>query len=325
MTGGELPVLEIGGTHVTAALVDLAAGRVLEGSRRRRTLQADAPAEQIIGGIVECAAGLAACPGARWGVAIPGPFDYERGIALFTGVAKFDALHGLDLRRELLDRLPDRPSQVTFLNDAHAFALGEWALGAAAGRSRAVGITLGTGVGSAFLADGATVRSGPEVPPQGLVHLLTHAGRPLEDTVSRRALRRAHAESAGSGHDPRADVHDITELARHGDPVARRVLDDAFRALGTVLAPWLARFEATVLVVGGSVAGSWDLLADPVRAGLRAAGGAAPQVEVVRARHLDDAALLGAAWHTHHDSAATRGPDDLPARPNAADPSEGAE
>jgi glucokinase len=42
----------------------------------------------------------------------------------------------------------------TFVNDAHAFLLGEAAVGAAAGHHRTVGITLGTRVGSAFLHEG---------------------------------------------------------------------------------------------------------------------------------------------------------------------------
>lgn len=330
MSAGPLPVLEIGGSHVTAALVDPVAGRVVEGTRRRRGLRADAPAERIVADVVDCAAGIGAGPGAPWGVAIPGPFDYARGIGLFTGVAKFDALHGLDLRRELLGRLPGRPSRITFLNDAHAFALGEWVHGTAAGHHRAVGITLGTGVGAAFLAGGTVVRSGPQVPPQGVLHLLTHAGRPLEDTVSRRALRCRYARAAGHGGPdagPGAgpDVHDIAGRARAGDPLARRVLDDAFRVLGTVLAPWTDRFRAGVVVVGGSMAGSWDVLGEPLRAGLRGARADVPgEPALVRARHLDDAPLLGAAWHTRRDTVDTRGADDR-ARGPVADPSGGAE
>ncbi|MEQ3549199.1 ROK family protein [Pseudonocardia nematodicida] len=285
-----VPVLEIGGTHVTAALVDPEAARVLDSLRR--PLHAEAPAGEIVGDLVACAAGLGPAVADHWGVAIPGPFDYERGVGLFSGVAKFEGLHGVDLRAALLPRLPGGPTEITFLNDAHAFALGEWVRCGAP--RRMVGITLGTGVGGAFLADGVAVRSGPEVPPGGVVHLLTHAGRPLEDTVSRRALRRTYAAVSGNLD---ADVHEIAEAARAGDPVARTVFDDAFRALGSVLAPWLERFCASTVVVGGSVAGSWDLVAGPLRAGLDL-----PGVDLVRARHLHDAALLGAAWHTRRDS-----------------------
>jgi glucokinase len=288
------PVLEIGGTHVTAALVDPAAGRVLESTRE--PLAADAPADGLLSAILGCAGRLGPLPGASWGVAVPGPFDYERGIALFTGVGKFDSLFGTDLAAALRDGLAARPGRVVFLNDAHAFALGEWAAGAAGGHARAVGITLGTGVGSAFLADGALVDRGPDVPPRGHVHLLTVAGGPLEDSVSKRAILRRYARAAGGPQDPRLDVADIAALARRGDRAAHGALDDALLALGGALAPWLTAFGATVLVVGGSIAASWDLIAGPLRTGIhRAAPGS--RTAVTRARRPTDAALLGTAWH----------------------------
>ena len=88
------------------------------------------------------------------------------------------------------------PSAVRFLNDADAFGVGEYAVGAARGHDRAVCITLGTGVGSAFLDRGRPVNSGPTVPPDGSIHLVVHDGRPIEETVSRRAIRTAYATSA---------------------------------------------------------------------------------------------------------------------------------
>ena len=53
---------------------------------------------------------------------------------------------------------------VQFLNDADAFALGEWWAGAAKGGRRVVAATLGTGLGSAFLADGHIVHDAPGIP-----------------------------------------------------------------------------------------------------------------------------------------------------------------
>ncbi|WP_406119777.1 ROK family protein [Streptomyces sp. NBC_00989] len=258
-----IPVLEIGGTHVTAALVDPRDGRVT--SRTRRPLDADGDAEAILGRVRDCADGLPVPPGARWGVAVPGPFDYARGIALFNSVGKFDALYGMDVRAALLHGLRQRPGDIVFLNDAHAFLTGEWSAGAVRGHRRAVGITLGTGVGSAFLADGRICDTGPGIPPEGRMDLTEIDGRPLEDTVSRRAILARYG-------DPAADVHDIAGRARAREERARRVLDDAFTGLGLALAPRLADFGATALVVGGSMAHSWDLVAPALSTGLATGG-----------------------------------------------------
>ncbi|WP_370370149.1 ROK family protein [Catenulispora sp. GP43] len=299
--------MDVGGTHVTAAMVEPRSRSVVAGQSFREPLNADGSAEEILSALVRCGSRLAAGPGTHWAVAVPGPFDYERGIARYAAVGKFDALYGVDVRAALLSHLPGAAG-ASFYNDAQAFLAGEWWAGAARGHDRAVGITLGTGVGSSFLRDGRTVHEdeGPGVPPEGRVDLLRYEGLPLEETVSRRAIRRAYSGAASApgaagaahaaGAAPGIDVRQIAERARAGDPIAVDVLSHAFRALGTVLGPCLAAFEPTVLVVGGSIAASWDLVAGPLRDGLAGTGSStAPACKLERAHHLADAPLLGAA------------------------------
>jgi glucokinase len=224
--------------------------------------------------------------GAAWGIAIPDPFDYERGIGQFEGVGKFASLRGVDVGTDLRRLLG--ASRLAFVNDADAFVIGEWVAGAARGAHRSAGLTLGTGIGSAWLVDGAI--ADPGWPPGGRLHRVHIGGRPLEDTVSRRAIRRAFAAEGG---DPEADVREIAALARAGDLPARRALDDAFVPLGRVMGECLSGFRADVLVVGGSMAASWDVLGHAFRAGAEGSG----LPEVRRAARGDDAPLIGAALH----------------------------
>ena len=306
MSSTVVPVLEIGGTHVTAALVDSGAGVVVPDSVRRDGLDASAAAESILGAILGCAASVKAAPGAPWGVAVPGPFDYARGIALFSGVGKFEALYGVDVRARLMAGVTPQPGSISFLNDADAFLTGEALFGAAVGHDRCVGITLGTGVGSAFLADGVLLDAGPGVPPEGRVDLLRIGGVPLEDVVSRRAIRRHYQQLLGTRHGDGStdstgstdslDVAQIATSARDGEPHAVEALSTAFTALGEALGPWIADFGATALVVGGSMAGSWDLVEPPLRAGITRSVPDLPSRIVIReAADSDHAALLGAA------------------------------
>jgi glucokinase len=291
-----VPVLEVGGTHATAAVADLTLGRLAAGGSRREPLPERGTARQLLDAMASCAGAIATVPGATWGVAIPGPFDYRRGIGLFNGVGKFDALYGVDVGRELAGRIWPRPARLIFVNDASAFLIGEWIAGAARGHARSAAITLGTGVGSAFLAGGALVEDGPDVPPEGRVDLLTVNGRPLEDTVSRRAIRACYARATGSG--PAPEVREIAYRARAGDITARSVLDAAFLALGQTVGPWIERFRATVLVIGGSMAASWDLMAEPLIDGLkRAAPWFTGHASCVPASSAAEAPIIGAAWH----------------------------
>ncbi|MEU6852382.1 ROK family protein [Actinacidiphila alni] len=287
-----VPVLDIGGTHVTAALVDPSAGRTLVTTRR--PLGAHATADGILDAIALAARELPAGHNPHWGVAIPGPFDYAGGIGIFTGIGKFESLHGVDVGAGLRRRLPGRAERLRFLNDADAFAIGEHRAGAAAGHDRVVCLTLGTGVGSSFLAAGRPVHDGATVPPGGVAHRLTVRGRPLEDTVSRRAIRADHARRTGTapGGDL-LDVHEIAALAADGDTGAQDTFRYAFGTLGQALAPWIDRFEATAVVVGGSIAQSWDLIHPAFVAGLTADGGTA--VPVLPSRQPARAPLIGAA------------------------------
>ena len=290
-----VPVLEVGGTHVAGGLVDVAGLDVIAGSGRRVAIRPDGSAQELIGSLASCARDVAAGGGPDrldvWGVAMPGPFEYETGIGRFEGVGKFASLYGVDVGAALREALGAQV-RLAFLNDADAFALGEWAGGGGRGHDRLAALTLGTGIGSAFLDRGRIVDDDPSVPPEGRVDLLTWNGRPLEDSVSRRAL------IAAFGGDPGLDVHDIAMLARDGDRSAAAVFEAAFDALGRAVGPWIARFGATGLVVGGSITESWSLVEPSLSAGLIAAEPALNErLQVRRAQRGVDAPLIGAALH----------------------------
>lgn len=306
MSSRPVPALDIGGSHVTAALVDLAAGEVVPGTFRRHSLCSSGSVSGIIDTIVACAQAVPAVQGDIWGVAIPGPFDYQRGVGLFTGVGKFDSLNGVDVGAALARSLTGDPARIRFLNDAHAFVRGESLFGAAAGHDRCAGITLGTGVGSAFLASGSICDRGPAVPPEGRVDLLRIGGQPLEDVVSSRAIEGAYYRVTGTRP---ADVAWIAHQAGLGDMTATAVLRGAFEQLGAALRPWLVSFGATMLVVGGAMTGSWKLIEPALAAGIRRADepGAPFGIAISVAARGGDGALLGAAAYARMTGALIHG------------------
>jgi glucokinase len=290
-----IAVLEVGGTHAAASWVKDGTWTVHPAPGGRLTLPSDGSADDLLDAFAQCVSALGPLDGATLAAAMPGPFDYDSGVGRFTGVGKFDALNGVDVGAGLRARLAQQPGRIVFVNDASAFGLGEWLVGGGAGRQRIVAITLGTGVGSAFVDAGVLVSSWPLVPPEGHVYRLDIDGRPLEDTVSRRAMLARYRASAGGAHNPGLDVRGIAELAAAGDPDARDAFLEPLRALGVALAPWLERFAAQVVVVGGAMSESWALVESALRAGLR--GTAVADLPVVRTDKADVAAAAGAAWH----------------------------
>ncbi|RWZ68072.1 ROK family protein [Labedella populi] len=281
-------VLDVGGSHVTAAIVVTDGRTARVESRADHDIDPHAGRGALLDDIARPA--LAVDPAAHECiVAMPGPFDDDTGIGTFAGVAKFASLAGIPLHPEFARRLHIGPHNVNFLNDAVAYGIGEWAFGSAQRAHRSVCITLGTGVGSAFLDAGLPVTDGPSVPPDGYAFRIDVHGGPLEDTVSTRAIMTGFARRTGIT----TTVAEIAASARAGDADATAVLDHALHSLGVALAPWLGRFRADELVVGGSISRSWDLLEPPLRRGLLDGGGAPPLVR--RSTLLADAPLLGAA------------------------------
>lgn len=287
-----LGVLDIGGTHVTGAHISAGDWRLVA-RPTRVDIDGRAPTAELLDGMARAA--RESGPAARWAVAMPDPFDYERGIGRFHGVGKFESLDGVDVRDELARRLGRASAELHFCNDADAFTVGEWLVGSARGADRVVGLTLGTGVGSGWIERGRVLD--PGVPPGGRAHRLVIDGATLEESMSRRAIRRAYADATGNaaggstGHTD-LDVREIAARARADEPAARAVLAHALRCLGRALAGPIDDFAADVIVVGGSMSGSWDLFEPWFREG--AGGRGVPPVQV--AAHTDTAPLFGAAY-----------------------------
>lgn len=279
--------VDIGGTHATAARVQCDGARYRVGDSTRRPVDSGGAAEEIL--LAWCTAIRAACPPAEiaaLGLAMPGPFDYPRGICLIQGVAKYEGLYGMDIGAAFRARLGLAAQvPIVFDNDCNCFVFGEWLAGAARGHGRVVGITLGTGLGAGFVADGAIQWSGPGVPRDAELYWVPYRDSTAEEQISRRGLRRLYQERGGpAAH----DVADIAAAARTGDARARGIFDELGVMIADVLAPWLGEFRADVLVIGGAMVRSFDLFGGTVQARL------APR-SVVPAALPDTAGLLGAA------------------------------
>ncbi|WP_279580566.1 ROK family protein [Fodinicola feengrottensis] len=160
---------------------------------------------------------------------------------------------------------------------------------AAAGHTRAVGITLGTGIGSSFLDAGHPVTTAGKVPPEGRVDLLSINGVPLEDVVSARALVAAYRTAGGKA----TNAADVMARADAGDHRAKSVVERSYHLLGTTLGPWLQLFEATIVVLGGGISTAWDQVSTPLQHGIAATSTA--KLALIRTQDTEGAALRGAA------------------------------
>lgn len=152
-----LPIVlgaDIGGSHITTALINLQTKSVLKETMHRLHVDSKADAASIIGTWATAMQhSLANMPaeGMRIGIAMPGPFDYDKGTCLMKGNDKYASLYGMNVKHILADALFMDASNIHIANDAACFIKGESVAGDAAKYTKLIGVTLGTGLGTSFL------------------------------------------------------------------------------------------------------------------------------------------------------------------------------
>ena len=265
--------LDIGGSHVTAGMVrrtDEPSGRSVVGSVVgevvRRSIPPGSSGPELLDAWAACAHDVVAGrPVTAVGIAVPAPFDYDRGVS--RSVHKFASLYGVDVGAGLAQRWSSSPmagARVVFGNDADVWTLGEAVAGEARGFTRIIGLTLGTGLGSGFVAEGRIVRSGAEVPPDGELWNVRFGDGIAEDRASGRAIATAYLRQTGCALDATA----IAAAARSGDDAANAVLGALGADLAALVAPWVRSFSADVVVLGGNVSRAFDVFGPTLAAGL---------------------------------------------------------
>jgi len=245
-------VYDVGGSHVSAAVClggDYRLGPVVSALYpAEQTCEAFISFLHSLG--VQASAGFNHVSGAE--LAVPGPFEFATGISRMRHKLPF--LYGVDLRQALAECFSWQSGQVRFLLDSAAFLLGE--IGADAARSipRVVGITLGTGIGSAFAVDGRVVTEGPGVPPGGEIWNLPYEGGIVEDSLSTRAIQSNYQKRTGV----LPNVGEIAaEAASNADAAA--VFTEFGHHLGLALRMLLSDFAPQVAVLGGGISRSAHL------------------------------------------------------------------
>lgn len=175
-----------------------------------------------------------------------------------------------------------------YVNDAAAFALGECLGGVADDAERVVALTLGTGVGSGFVAGRRLVTSGDEVPANGWVYCLPFEGGIVDEAFSTRWVCGRYRELTGQ------EISGAREAAeRHAeDPAARRLFDEYGERLAAFAAPVAERFRADMLVLGGNISRAYPLFGPAMERRLEADG---HRIRIGLPARPDHAALIGAA------------------------------
>ncbi|UNK18874.1 ROK family protein [Paenibacillus sp. N3/727] len=203
----------------------------------------------------------------RIGFAFPGPFDYAGGIALLQGVGKYEALYKLsvrDLLRAEFQRLKSASADtmidalasanIRFGNDAFMFGLG---VSLRFPLERLICLTLGTGLGSAFVDKGYLVSGKGGIPLNGMLFAEPYRDRIVDDYFGRRGILKMASERGILTE--KNDVADLAEEAKNGNTEAADLFNEYGRRLGEMLLPYATAFKPNRIVLGGQISRSFPL------------------------------------------------------------------
>jgi glucokinase len=285
---------DIGGSHISCAAIDLVSGKIIRNTLTERSVDNQAQANTIIGTWTQAlSAVLKKVPLENVkgiGFAMPGPFDYVKGISYIRGVAKYENLYGINITDAISNSLSVKDGfLIRFMNDASSFAVGEAWAGSAANFNRSLSITLGTGFGSAFIRNRIPIVDGPEVPKLGCIYHLPFKDGIADDYFSTRGLLSRYKKLTGKELD---GVKELAALAGTEKAVTDLFIDFGENT-GLFLAPWLNKFKAEILVIGGNISHAYNLFGDAFEIRLKKEN---CFCKVAISKLKEDAALLGSGY-----------------------------
>ncbi|WP_375431384.1 ROK family protein [uncultured Friedmanniella sp.] len=233
-----------------------------------------------------------------YAVVVPGVIDVPGGV---VRAAPNVGWYGVPLRAQLTERTG---LAGTVGHDVRSGGLAEWRVGA--GRDVAgvqatnlLFLALGTGIAGAMVVDGRLVDAdgyageiGHTAVPaaQGLDCLCGQRGC-LETVASATGVSRTYGRRAGG---PAVDARQVADLARGGDAHAQAAYGLAVRALTEALHTYATLLAPATIVVGGGLAGAYDLIGPPVEAGIAAAMTFQRRPRLLPAALGADAGVIGA-------------------------------
>jgi glucokinase-like ROK family protein len=313
---GHLLVAELGNTSISVGLAGLD-GRLL--AKIEEPAEISIGPEPILDRVDELFDQLLRARDAEekrplWGIGLGvlGPVDSETGAPL--ELALRPGWGGYPVRKRLVDRF-DVPVWVE--NEVNLMALGEFRDGVGRGVDDLVYVKIGSGIGAGLILDGH-LRRGAQGSAGQIGHIRVVRKAPascwcggsgcLSVVAGGMGLASAALEAARSGESPLLatwlaergdlDARDVAEAAARSDPTCIAMLTRAGHLVGRALTATINVTNPSLVVVGGGVANSGDLLLAAIREEVyrTAFPSSTRDLRILFSPLSDTAGLVGAAF-----------------------------
>lgn len=288
--------LDIGGSHISIGLVkNVSQQRKLE-YMASKPIDSNSSLDNILDFISECILSFAeehktgSIKGI--GIAMPGPFDYSKGLSKIENLNKYDGLFGVDLRHSLASRLSKAlavsGSDIHFINDAQGFLLGavrkqNWK------EDQILGLTIGTGFGSAFYKGNRIALNGSQDQKEYLYNAPYREGI-AEDYFSTRWFVNRYNQLKTDGD---KEIDNVKQLADQfsDDDTAKCVFQEFGQNLAEFLNTTLQLEDYGRIVIGGNIAKACTLFSESFSQGI------SPANKIDYVDDTSSCAVIGAVEH----------------------------
>jgi glucokinase len=265
---------DIGGTHITAALIDLQKKTIVPSSIVRADVNAGGTSDEIITAWSDCIKAAqqnkkvdSIC------LAMPGPFDYEAGISLMRGQAKYESLYELNVKEKLAATLNCSQQSIYIDNDAACFLQGE--VTNKFEDNNVIGVTLGTGLGSAVYKGSVSKNADMWCWP--------FKGGIAEDLLSTRWFVQRWKVITGEVID---GVKSISKLSLVNED-ARKIFDEFAINLSDFIQDFISNESPSIVIIGGNISKAFERFGPAIKERF-------PTIKIEKATLGEEASLMGA-------------------------------
>ncbi|PHS54758.1 MAG: transcriptional regulator [Lutibacter sp.] len=282
--------VDVGGSHITSAAIDLNTLKIISNSTYTNKINNKASKDNILKSwssvINQTIKSIPEVDNIKIGFAMPGPFQYATGLAMFENNDKYENLYNVSIPNELPKYLDCSNVELRFLNDASSFGVGVSCMGKAKNYKKVIAITLGTGFGSSFISKGIPKVTSKDVPEGGCLWDKQFKEGMADDYFSTRWFVKRYLEVS------RDQVKGVKEVVQTNNKHSKKVFEEFSNNFVDFMTPFIENYQPDLIVLGGNISNASNFFLSDIEQKLKT-NGLTPVFTV--STLMEEAALIGSA------------------------------
>lgn len=280
--------VDVGGSHISSAAIDLDNLQIINKTLCTNKVDSKGSKESIFKSWSQAInANIKNTPATeniKISFAMPGPFQYKTGIAMFETNDKYENLYGVSIIDELPKYLENTNHEFRFLNDATSFGVGVARIGEAKAYQKVIAITLGTGFGSCFINNGIPQVNTPDVPKDGCLWDKPFKQGVADEYFSTRWFIKRYKEISSK------KVKGVKEIAESKSTFSEEVFKEFGHNFAEFMKSVIQQYQPDLIVLGGNISNAKDRFLRTIKEDLQKEG---LDVKFIISSLMEEAAIIG--------------------------------